>query len=220
MFEIELKAHVSDRAPVIAALNSFACYQGAVQKEDCYYALQGKKRCRIRKETPFLVQGQPEPQLPAGKTAVPRCFFTYKRKERRTSADGIMLEVNDEKESEFCSSEALEAYLSDNGFEVVLKKHKTVLGWMYKDIHIELCSVPPLGDFLELETLAEKNDTQTIEHRQKALKDVLKRAGLNTDAIENRYYSDMLREAEKISITGGQKQCLTEDYINSRHEKL
>lgn len=193
MFEIELKAHVrkEERPAVINALNGFAKYLGAVEKEDAYYALNGGKRCRLRTETPFKADGQPEPDaLPAQRT-----FFTYKRKERRTFEDGTAIEVNDEKECELTDASPLAAYLADNGFSVVLKKHKTVLGWQSDSVHIELCTVPPLGDFLELETFAESNDTETVARGRNALKAVLFRAGLAESTIEDRYYSDMLRQA-------------------------
>ena len=200
MFEIELKAHVADRAAVIEALNGLARYLGAVQKEDCYYGRQGGRKCRIRKETPFCAEGQPLPAEQADSKGGPgqaRVYFTYKRKELRTDGSGAALEVNDEKECLLSDAAALEAFLADNGFTLVLSKSKTVLGWLYQDIHAELCRVPPLGDFLELETFSADRSQEAVAKARKALLALLEKTGIGQEQIEERYYSELLREAEK-----------------------
>lgn len=202
MFEVELKAHVADRASVIAALNGFACYEGAVQKEDAYYAKAGGKRARLRKETPFIADGAP-PLASGSEPPCPRVFFTYKRKEVRTDSAGNAVEVNDEKECMLSDASPLEAYLCDNGFSIVLQKQKTVLGWKSAAVHIELCTVPPLGDFLELEVLSERNDAATVEALRADLCAVLAKAGIDESQIENRYYSEMLRAAFEKDAQGG-----------------
>ena len=48
MTEIELKAHVYDRAKLIAMLNSFAEYQKTVTKNDTYFHLQKNGRQKKR----------------------------------------------------------------------------------------------------------------------------------------------------------------------------
>ena len=193
MYEVELKAHVADRNAVIARLSEVAQYCGAVQKDDVYYAQPGGKKARIRTETPVTVaDGLYQLAEAAG---VPHIFFTYKRKERRFDAHGAAIEVNDEKECELSAAEPLQAYLADNGFEVVLEKRKLVMGWRSGDVHIELCQVPPLGDFLELEVLAERNDAALVATLRKKLCAVLSQAGISEAQIEDRYYSDLLRDA-------------------------
>ena len=196
MFEIELKARVSleERPGLIQRLNGFASYRGAVKKSDSYYALEDKKRCRIRMESPFRCPEQPLEGEAEGQSHV---FFTYKRKELRVGSDGHALEVNDEKECELSDADPLRSCLLDNGFSLVQQKEKSVLGWQWNAVHIELCSVPPLGDFLELETFAPDSGAATVEAAQRLLKGVLKKAGIAETAIENRYYSELLREAEK-----------------------
>lgn len=191
MYEIELKAHVQDRNAVIAALNAFADYAGSVHKHDTYYKLNagGKKiSARIRTETT-----DQHPQ---------KTVLTYKRKELRTDANGTNIEVNDERECEISQADAVETLLFDIGFAVSLTKEKAVLSWNYDGALFELCTVPPLGDFLEIEILSPVNDKATVSALQAKLKSLLNKAGISNDNIEERYYSDMLREAAKSHATG------------------
>ncbi len=183
MYEIELKAHVDDRDATIAKINTFATFCGKVEKSDTYYKLlqhDHKISTRIRSEK---------------SNSGTKILLTYKRKEVRTDASGTKVEVNDEKECEISAAEPLEALLSDIGFTLSLKKEKSVLGWIYKDAHLELCTVPPLGDFLEIEIISPANDSQTLETCQQELQDILAKSGITKDKIEERYYSDMLRQA-------------------------
>ena len=205
MYEVELKAHVADKEAVISRLYGFARYLGAVQKSDVYYAKDGCKRVRLRTETPYTPNVAP--LLPDGGEAPqkPCALFTYKRKELRTDADGTTIEVNDEKECELSDAAPVEAFLRDSGFTVALEKHKNVLGFQCEQVHIELCEVPPLGDFLELETLSETDDAVQIETLRKSLLTMLAKAGISETQIETRYYSDMLRQAHKEAAELRQK---------------
>lgn len=184
MFEIELKAHVDDREKVIENLNSFADYLQSVQKDDVYWAVHkdGRKiQTRIRREK----------DLDSG---VSKIYMTYKRKERRIAENGNALEVNDERECEISDSDALETLLKDAGFVVALEKHKSVMGWRFGECHIELCAVPPLGDFLEIEVMSEKGDEKTTEEKKRKIMEIFCRLGIGEEKIENRYYSEMLAE--------------------------
>ena len=190
MYEIELKAHVTDREKTIAKLNAFATYCGMVQKSDTYYKNAAKISARIRTETEMLNDADT-----SGQQGKQRVFLTYKRKELRLDANGAAIEVNDEKECELSDGTALESLLTDSGFAVSIKKEKTVMGWVCGSAHLELCTVPPLGDFLEIEILSSANDSATVEKCQSELKTLLHKAGIPNENIERRYYSDMLRKA-------------------------
>lgn len=187
MYEIELKARVDDRAAVTAALAVFATPCGEVEKHDTYYALRRQDRtisARIRRES---------------SAAGERFLLTYKRKERRIAADGTETEVNDEKECELSAPEAAETLLADSGFSVSLTKTKRVMQWRHEDALFELCDVPPLGDFLEIELLAETDDAETVRHAQERLRALLAKTGIPADKIESRYYRDMLQDAARSS---------------------
>lgn len=188
MFEVELKAHADDRNFVISTLNSFAEYETSVQKIDTYWGKiqDGKKvQARIRK---LLPQDNPKEA---------KFFFTYKQKEVRKNESGIEIEVNDEKECEISDPIPFEAFFKDSGMEILLEKTKATIGWFFEDAHIELCTVPPLGDFLEIEIICESADEAKVAECRNKIISLFKKCGIGEDKIENRYYSEMLREARK-----------------------
>lgn len=194
MYEIELKAHVEDARTVLDALASFARTVGTVEKNDTYYRLPLTGRiapdgrsyltCRIRLEKCNDKQ---------------RILFTYKRKSL-IHESGNDIEVNDEKECSMDSTEALEAMLFDAGFVVSHKKQKTAIGYVADtsmgEAHIELCTVPPLGDFLEIEILSAAHDAETVRLANEAIKGIFAKCAIPLDAIEERYYTQMLEERQ------------------------
>lgn len=198
MTEVELKARVDDRAALAARLDSFARRGQHVIRNDEYWGktADDRNKIRIRREA-FLA--------PDGSTAKTDILVTYKRKSRITGADGVEAEANDEKECVISDAEALEAFLSDTGYAVQLKKHKDVEDWLVEvpdgtdgagtlEATLELCAVDKLGDFLEIEILSPTGDTAVLSALHGELEKLLDRAGIPHDKIENRYYSEMLRD--------------------------
>lgn len=201
MTEVELKARVNDRAALEKQLDGFARRGQHVIRDDDYWgrSADDKNKIRIRRET-FLA--------PDGSVCKKDILVTYKRKARITGADGVEAEANDEKECLVSDAEALEAFLSDTGYSVQLKKHKDVEDWL-ADVPVppacasgsrtltatlELCAVEKLGDFLEIEILSPTDDGNTLVALHGELEKLLARAGIPKDKIENRYYSEMLRD--------------------------
>jgi adenylate cyclase, class 2 len=207
MYEIELKAHVTDRAHVIETLNTFAAYDGTVDKQDTYYHLpseghihtEGKDyiSCRIRRET--RAGTQDITTIPTPFPAQTNILLTYKRKELRTGKDGTVIEVNDEKECTMSDSEALESLLADIGFTVARRKHKIAEGWYMPTesgkAHIELCTVPPLGDFLEIEIMSSTENEQIVAETRKSIERIFVRCDIPLSAVEPRYYNELLTSA-------------------------
>lgn len=221
MYEIELKAHVADEEAVRQALSSFAQPLEVIDKDDTYYRLDmgGKTApdgrpyltCRIREEVVTEcaasggVYGSIVPCTPPANhrsahgtdsTDNKSVLFTYKRKRLVQNGEGAAIEVNDENECTIGSKGALEAMLLDAGFTVSHRKHKRAEGYMAQtpcgEAHIELCAVPPLGNFLEIEVISEKHDDETVTQAHQAIKDIFTRCGIPLDAIEERYYTQML----------------------------
>ena len=185
MFEVELKAHVDNRNFVIEKLTSFATYDASIKKEDTYWGriVGGKKiQARVRKEVGS-----------SGK----KNYFTYKQKELREGSDGIEIEVNDEKECEIFDIAPVEAFFKDMQLDIFLEKTKSVISWYFADAHIELCTVPPLGDFLEIEILSETSSESDIASCREKILSIFAMCGITEDKIESRYYSEMLRECGK-----------------------
>jgi len=193
--EIELKAHVKDDIQNIEALKSLllkkAEYLWAFEKEDTYYFPLSpsdipRSGVRLRGESKTFSDG----------TVKKTAYVTYKTKEVR---DGI--EVNDEKEFEVCSSQyrpvmIFDEFLKMAGLNPGFTKHKR--GWAFSknEINAELLEVEKLGWFLELEIVLDdvEKDTIIIEEKKKLLMDFLSELGIEKDAIESRYYSEMLKE--------------------------
>ncbi|MDY5123560.1 MAG: CYTH domain-containing protein [Treponema sp.] len=193
MYEIELKAHVYNREKVISKLNEIAIYGGHTEKSDTYYHLPKKDdylSVRIRKESLLLNNEQTFTN-----------YFTYKRKESFVSENGSMIEVNQENEFTMADSKPLELLFKDLGGTVSLVKNKSADQWSVmingNNVHIELCNVPPLGDFLEIEILKEKNDDITVIEMKKIEENIFLECGIQLSQIENRYYSELLREINK-----------------------
>ena len=193
--EIELKAHVKDKKNLKLRLSEKAEYICAFEKEDTYWFLSDRDeaaesapgKIRLRREKRILSDG-------TGKSAI---FVTFKTKEVK---DGI--EINDEREFELSSPSSR----SETDFEEFAKRigykpgaYKKKKGWAYSagGISAELVEVKSLGWFIELEILADNKRSTTILKREKKLLDFLDSLGIEREAIESRFYSEMLAKADK-----------------------
>jgi adenylate cyclase class 2 len=190
MYEIELKAHVADPQAVRAALNGFASFLGTLDKQDWYWKQQsgprGAMQVRLRTERVLSAPGAAPPPPE-------RHLVTYKRKELRVTHTGSApIEVNDEREFFVTNRDAFRLFLEDASFRESHQKHKIVDQWAHEDALIELCCVPPLGYFLEIEILSPTNDGKTVAVARRTLESLIQRAGVSLEAIEPRYYSDLL----------------------------
>lgn len=187
MTEIEIKARVSQREALIQKLNSFASFQGKCVREDTYYAMRNpdgtfsRKKLRIRKERT---------------DSSSRILLTYKNKNFHTE-NGKSIEVNDEKECEISSPEALESFLSDYGFETALTKRKEVMDWTYDEATLELCTVDRLGDFLEVEILSESDSEEIRKEKHGKLVSIITMCGLSEKDLEEKTYSQLLDELSR-----------------------
>ncbi|MCI1208284.1 MAG: CYTH domain-containing protein [Treponema sp.] len=197
MYEIELKAHVTDKSETIRKLNSFAQYVGFTDKADRYWTLD-------KPDAPnqhITVRIRTEIHNPESDNETKNVVLTYKRKEI-IKKNGTVCEVNDEKECTLSKSDPVKSLLQDTGFYVSLKKHKLVDAWTFATpagkALLELCTVPPLGDFLEIEILSAANDSASVEAAREQLEILLGRCGLPKSAVEPRYYRDLLHDAESL----------------------
>jgi adenylate cyclase class 2 len=196
MTEIELKARIADYESTRRALSAFAAYEGRYDKRDTYWRMQrgeasgGKQALsiRLRRECPLTGtdSGQTELDASAGTTVA-----TYKR-EKRQQTDSCTIEINDEQEFSVSDEAAFAAFLLDADFAVSHEKRKLVEKWRYGQALLELCTVPPLGDFLEIEILSQAGDDATVAGARRELESLLARSGVPLSAVESRYYSEML----------------------------
>lgn len=198
MVEIELKAHVQDVVSLAAQLEQNAQFQRCCYKSDTYWKESQKQiQIRIREEQtlftePHFFQAE---QWPFERAAIQSAdkeeiLVTYKQKELREAA----FEVNQEHEFHVDKREPLETFLQDAGFVVSIKKEKLVAAWQWDEVLLELCSIPELGNFLELEILCDSDSPPVVAGAHKTLRKVLAACGIQEDAIESRYYSQLLQE--------------------------
>lgn len=183
MFEIELKAKLSDRETVEEKISSFAQYVGITEKSDVYWTqsrLGHPEKIRLREET-----GKP-------------LTANYKKKEVRQN----QIEVNHEFEFTigYTSNEeqaekekaAFELFLNAAGFSPTMHKHKETKSWKFEDSLIEISYVDKLGDYIEIEILSDTDNSETTQKAHAKLLSVLKKCGVPESDIETRYYSEML----------------------------
>ena len=188
--EIELKAHVADNELIKLLLFKKAEYRYAFEKEDTYWFLDNVLECdprrlRIRSEKRSLPDGREESFT----------YLTHKIKEVRNG-----LEVNNEREFEISSSskktaEEFSEVLRIIGFEPGVSKVKCGFTFSYDGINAELCEVGKLGWFLELEIIADNKREETVSEGRKRLLNFLADMCIDNEAIESRFYSEMLRNA-------------------------
>lgn len=215
MVEIELKARLQDIAVFFSKVSSLARFQRCCHKNDTYWREPVKEiQIRLREEEvfftdfsrlrlqqwpvnpilsdkeqwiPFENSTENESAMPPAKNIV----VTYKRKELLDSS----LEVNQEQEFQIDEKEPFEIFLQDTGFSVSLKKEKLVAAWEWENVTVELCFIPELGNFLELEVLAPCDSPEVVAAAHKRLRAALALCGVAESAIEGRYYSQLLQEA-------------------------
>jgi len=201
MYEIELKAHVYNRDELIPKLNADARYLGTAEKTDAYWrqavAPDGaRETTRTAEQAPaensLTVRIRTECTETAAKEKTYRYLVTYKQK-RRICKENPALEVNDEKEFAVSDRAEFERFLQKAGFEAVFEKRKKSMQWTKDGVFIELCTVDPLGDFLEMEILAETADKKYIKEARLALEKLLKKYGIPLEQIEPMYYSELLK---------------------------
>ena len=176
-FEVELKAHIPS---ILSMQNTIQKQLGlidptAYRKEDIYFSkpdtLQ-KTEFRLRSEgTSFIV--------------------TRKNKSQK---DGI--EVNDE--IEFFISDAAQfiRFSLESGYVISIEKTKIGVSYTYNGLTIELSDVNFLGSFIELEILLDTAEPDRVAAAKKRLLDTLELLGIYKEAIEPRYYSEMLRTGD------------------------
>ena len=177
--EIELKAHVTDFEAIKLVLSEKAEYLGVFEKEDSYWFLEKNsincKEYRLRKEK-RVIDG-------IEKSA---CFIGYKKKEVREE-----IEINDEREFEVKPGEVVEEFFQDLGLRPGISKRKRGWAYSWEGITAELVEVEGLGWFIELEIL--NNDSgESIKAAKKRLLDFLSSLGIKKEALESRFYTEML----------------------------
>jgi adenylate cyclase class 2 len=196
--EIELKAHVRDSEKLKILLSGKAESRGAFEKRDVYWfgaetSSYPVSKLRVRKEKRSFADG----------TEKSLCLVTYKAKEENNG-----IEINEELEFEVSPVEAFEEFLKKAGLRPGAAKRKH--GWVFlkavssaakpeaAELCAELVEVDGLGWFVELEILvgAKDKSEEKIAEARETLLAFLDSLGIEREAIESRFYLDMLSSIE------------------------
>ncbi|MDR1802596.1 MAG: hypothetical protein LBQ94_03230 [Treponema sp.] len=206
--EIELKAHVRDSEALRKTLSEKAEYSCAFEKRDVYWFGQETSalpvtKLRVRREKRTFADG----------TEKAFCLVTYKAKEVNNG-----IEMNDELEFEVCPVDAFEEFLKKAALRPGAVKRKR--GWAFTkavsfaaelaaaELRAELVEVDSLGWFIELEICVnvsgdganagldevdiDDKSEETFSQAKETLLAFLDDLGVEREAIERRFYLDML----------------------------
>ena len=202
--EIELKAHVRDSEALRILLSQKAEFKGAVEKQDVYWfgpeaSVLAVTKLRVRREKRSFADG----------TEKSLCLVTYKSKEENKG-----IEINEELEFQVNPVEEFEEFLEKAGLKAGAVKRKR--GWVFSkavssaaeftatELTAELVEVDGLGWFIELEILVnvsgdgvkagidDDKSEKTIKEAVETLLAFLDSLGIEREAIERRFYLDML----------------------------
>ena len=183
MYEIEMKARVTNPESLLDRLRSMGCFLGSCEKTDFYWALadyspdRPDKKFRLRKEGDV---------------------FTVTYKEKRVVGE---IEINEEREFQVSSPEVFLELMGRAGSTELMSKRKRVEKFRVGRCLVEAVHVEGLGDFVEIEILAEDAGTETVRIARQELFSVLERCGIGIEEIETRFYSDLLaaKKGEVVS---------------------
>lgn len=184
--EIEMKARVADRGRVEAALARLGRRVRDFSKADAYYLFPGAEPGQGRT---FRIRWD------GGKAA--QAIVTWKERSREGG-----LEINREHEFTVSDPEEFAGLCLAMGAREYFHKAKRGTEWAVGELCAELVEVPPLGTFLEvervIESVPEKNtapqEAATAAAIRAQIMELFSACGLSEADIEERYYSQMLRE--------------------------
>ncbi len=179
-YELEMKAHLSDLPGVEALLRAKGLFLRDFDKSDAYFLLPGSQPGQGRS---FRIRQD------GGQAVV-----TWKE---RGGEGGF--ETNKEHEFQVSDTQAFLALARQMGAQDYFCKRKIGRAYQLGLLTVELAEVPPLGFFAEIERVIDGQDgapgvaeLEAVKSQILSLIDELK---IPRTAIEERYYSEMLREA-------------------------
>jgi len=180
---------VRDSEALKEVLSGKADFKDAFEKRDVYWFGPEAFDLRVSK-----IRVRQEKMSSADGTEKSRCLVTYKAKEEYHG-----IEINDELEFEAEPAEVFEAFLKTAGLKPGAGKIKRGWAFVKENITAELVEVEGLGWFIELEILlSDKNKSEeTIAKAKETLLAFLDSLGIEREAIEGRYYLDLLSAANQ-----------------------
>jgi adenylate cyclase class 2 len=179
MVEIELKAWVDDPVSLESRLAAMGEFCGRSEKRDWYWSLPGADVQGGRRK--FRVRDEDGVQT-----------VTFKDKTLSGS-----VEVNHEREFRVAPADAFIELMQRAGSLELSRKRKSSKKYRVGSCLVESVTIEGLGDFIEIEILTEEAGPVAVDRAKSELLAVLDEAGIPRNALEARFYSDLLAEAER-----------------------
>jgi adenylate cyclase, class 2 len=179
-FEIELKVWVKDREHLKKKLDAGYLFAGSGVKNDIYFLRKNENspvhRFRVR------LEGE-------------KIQVTIKNKIRRGGFE-------ENKEVEFYISDltAFTEFARQLGYEESIRKRKEFDIYHDSTIQLELNHVDYVGDFLEIEKMLDEQSPAKVKQARDEIYTIMRDLGFNESDIEERYYTEMLKEKKDGNI--------------------
>ena len=148
------------------------------EKQDVYYFNGDRNNIDYRKDPIFRIRKNKKGY-----------HVTFKKRELSGKT-----EINTETEFEIINPEKMQDLFFYMGYEILVDKHKISKVYKYKNANVEINTVKRLGDFIEVEVVAE-NENQT-DDAIKVINEIFEMLDINEDKIEDRLYIDLLLEGK------------------------
>ncbi len=174
--EVEMKAWVSDMDAMARQLEKRCKKQRDFYKEDSYFhspLAETRQDFRIRRDGGIV-------------------YCTYKEKDIQED-----LEVNKEEEFIVSDAELFTDLMEKLGCRRYAQKSKRGSVYTCGDLKVELCTVEPVGDFIEVEVKLDGYESEREAEAKKNIRSFLEDLGVAVQDIENRTYSQLIAEGGK-----------------------
>jgi len=168
--EVQIKAKVYDFERTKKKISEIAEFIDEQNKVDYYFSRDSKldrKELRLRKKGNEKIVTFKMPFFEEG---------IEKSKEYKFNIDNASDFIN---------------LLENLGINVIAMKHKKSLFYKYKDITIQLVSIPELGYFIEIEKKCNKEEEDKAE---KEILELSEKLGIHSEQIEKKTYLELLIE--------------------------
>lgn len=174
MTEVEIKAWLKDPESVAKRVAADARFLRNFDKHDEYWHGSGWESCRNQKG--FRIRND------NGLSVI-----TFKKKRIEHG-----IEVNKESEFEISDYDAFVEFITRLGCEFFYKKRKTGTSWDVNGITVEISHIENLGNFIEIESVIESDDSSVIRLESGKIRTLLFKFGVDESSIESRPYSALL----------------------------
>ena len=178
VFEIEKKAWIEDKERIISYLSTHAEYLGESKKSDVYFCQKEKDQVNIFTDTVYRLRTIEKKD---------KTLFevTYKKKSLVHNT-----EVNKEYNFEVDDGEVFLQFTEYIGFKPFIEKTKLTQKFNYREALVEISTVLPLGDFIEVEILSTKEE-ETPAHIQR-IDDIFEELQIPKENEESTPYVDLI----------------------------